>query len=203
MNYSNEITLAIKHLSKNDKIIFRIIKNFGNCNLQPRRKYFNAILQSIIGQQLSVKSANSIIKKFFEYFDGNPTAELIMNAPHEDLRFVGLSNAKTVYVKDLSNKILNREINLNAISKKSDEEVIEELTKVKGIGPWTCHMFLIFVLFRLNILPVNDLGIKRAIMLNYNLKNFPTESEIIKLSKKMKWDPYQSVASWYLWKSLE
>ncbi|KAB2841417.1 MAG: DNA-3-methyladenine glycosylase 2 family protein [Melioribacteraceae bacterium] len=142
-------------------------------------------------------------KRFLEFFEDNPLPEKIIITPDEKLRDVGLSFGKIKYVKDLSHKILNKEISFRGIEKKSDEQIIEELIKVKGVGVWTVHMFLIFTLGRPNVLPVGDLGIKKAIMLNYNLKKMPTEEIVAKISKKNNWSPYNSVAAWYLWKSLE
>ena len=107
------------------------------------------------------------------------------------------------YVKDLAKQIIDKKISLKNIGAKSDEEIIDTLTKVKGIGPWTTHMFLMFVLGRKNILPTGDLGIKKAIMLNYNLKNLPTGEDISKLSKKNNWNPYNTYACMYLWKSID
>jgi DNA-3-methyladenine glycosylase II len=141
-----EILKGIKHLSKHDKVLSTLIKNYGICNLRPRKKYFNLLLSSIIGQQLSVTAADSICKKFLLFFNNNPTPEYVLRVSHEELRQLGLSNAKAKYVKDLSQKIIDKEINLKNIGSRSDEEIMMELTKVKGIGVWTVHMFLIFTL---------------------------------------------------------
>ena len=119
------------------------------------------------------------------------------------LRKIGLSNSKTKYIKDFSSRLINKEISLRGISKKSDEKIIEELVQVKGIGIWTVQMFLIFTLGRQNVLPLGDLGLKRAIMQNYKLTELPGEVEIKKLAVENNWEPYCSIASWYLWKSLE
>lgn len=181
----------------------RIIKKFGKCNLQPHRDYFNALLQAIVGQQLSVKSAAAINGRLFEKFNNQPTPELIIATKDDEFKKIGLSNAKIKYVKDLSARIINKEISLKNFNKKSDEDIIAELTKVKGIGIWTSHMFLIFTLGRLNVLPYGDLGIKKAIMLNYNLRKLPDEQKVIKIAKKHNWAPYNSVAAWYLWKTLD
>jgi len=198
-----KIAEAIKHLSKSDNTLSTLIKKIGTCNLQPRRKYFNLLIRSIVGQQLSVTAASAISKKFFNYFDGKPTPEKIINTSNKLLRSLGLSNAKVKYVKDLSQKIITREINLKNISRLTDEQIIEELTKVKGIGVWTVHMFLIFTLGRFNVLPFSDLGIRKAVMLNYGLKKMPNEAKIIKIAKENNWHPYCSVASLYLWESLD
>ena len=197
-----EIKRAIKHLSKHDNTLSTIIKNIGIINLTPHKKYFNALLDAIIGQQLSMYAADKIASRFMALFNNKPLPEQIFKAKNTSLRAVGLSNAKVKYVKDLSRKIIAKEIHLNKLSKMSDEEIILELTKVKGIGVWTSHMFLIFTLGRLNVLPYSDLGIRKAVMLNFNLKKLPNEKKIKSISKKNNWNPYCSIVSIYLWKSL-
>jgi len=194
---------ANKHLSKNDKVILRIIKKYGKCNLHPRRKYFELLTASIIGQQLSMKSAAAINKRFYAFFNNKPNPENILRTSNTQLRSLGLSSAKTKYVKDLCDKLHNNEISLRGFSKLTDDKIIAELTKVKGIGPWTAHMFLMFTLARPNILPTGDLGIKKAIMLNYGYKSLPDEEEITKLSLKKNWAPYNSYAALYMWKSID
>lgn len=198
-----QLKKAINHLSRYDYAMSRIIKKFGKCNLQSHRDYFNALLKAIVGQQLSIKSAAAINGRLFERFNNQPTPKLIIAIKNDELKTIGLSNAKIKYVKDLSTKIINKEISLKNFNKNSDEEIIAQLTKVKGIGIWTSHMFLIFTLARLNVLPHGDLGIKKAIMLNYNLRKLPDEQKVIKIAKKNNWAPYNSVAAWYLWKSLD
>jgi len=199
---NNEITKAIKYLSKNDNVLSRLIKNYGTCKIEPHKKYFFALLRAITGQQLSMNAAASIEKKLMSYFNNKPTPELVLQTSDENLRTIGLSDAKIKYIKDLSEKVINKEITLRGISKMSDEEIINELTKVKGIGIWTVHMFLIFTLGRLNVLPYTDLGIRKAVMLNYGLKNLPDSNKVIKIAKEKNWHPYCTVASIYLWKSL-
>lgn len=198
-----EIKRAIKHLSMHDNTLSTIIKNIGIINLTPHKKYFNALLNAIIGQQLSMYAADKIASRFMALFNNNPLPEQILKAKDASLRAVGLSNAKVKYVKDLSKKILSCEINLKGLSKKSDGEIISELTKVKGIGVWTSHMFLIFTFGRLNVLPYSDLGIRKAVMLNYRLKKLPDEKKIKSISKKNNWNPYCSIVSIYLWRSLD
>lgn len=194
---------AIEHLSKNDKVLSQLIKKFGTCNLQPHNQYFNSLLRSIIGQQLSVKAAASIYRRFIEYFNHKPRPEDLLQVEDRILRGFGLSNSKVKYVKDLSQKVISKEINIHRLSNKSDETIIAELTKVKGIGGWTAQMFLIFTLGRPDVLPVTDLGIRKAIMLNYGLKKLPDEKKINKIAVEKGWHPYCSIASLYLWKSLD
>lgn len=200
---NNKIEVALQHLSKNDKVMSRIIKKISKCNLTAHRKYYQFLLKTIIGQQLSIYAAASIHKKFLGYFNNDPLPEKIVETEDEKLRSLGLSFAKIKYVKDLSLKIINKEISFQGFKNKTDEEITGELTKVKGIGLWTVHMFLIFCMGRLNILPVGDLGIKKAIMLNYGLKKMPDEKKIKKIAEKNNWSPYNSVAAWYMWRSLE
>lgn len=199
----SEFENGIKHLCKHDKILRDIIKNYGIRNLRSHRKYFNLLLSAIIGQQLSTIAADAIQKRFWTYFSNNPQPELILKTENSVLRSLGLSNAKVNYVKDLSQKVISKELKLKGISSKSDEEVIAELTKVKGIGVWSAHMFLMFTLGRPNILPTGDLGIRKAVMLNYRLKKMPTEHKVEQTAKKNNWHPYCSIASLYMWRSLD
>lgn len=198
-----EYNIGLKYLSKRDKVLRTIIKKYSIRNLTPRRKYFNVLLRSIIGQQLSVKAAQSIYNRFLELYNLKPTAQKIMETEDHILRSCGLSNAKVKYVKDLSNKVILGTLNFRGISKKSDEQIIDELSKVKGVGVWTAQMFLISTLNRPNILPVTDLGIRKSIMLNYQLKNLPDEKTISDIAKKNNWHPYCTIVSLYLWASLD
>jgi DNA-3-methyladenine glycosylase II len=201
--HKSEFEKGIKHLCKHDKILSEIIKNYGIRNLRSHRKYFNLLLGAIIGQQLSTKAADSIEKRFLNYFNNKPEPESILATENSVLRSLGLSNAKVSYVKDLSQKVLSREVKLMGLSIKTDNEVIEELTKVKGIGVWSAHMFLMFTLGRPNILPTGDLGIRKAVMLNYRLRKLPTEQKLLQIAQKNNWHPYCSIASLYMWRSLD
>lgn len=200
---NNHLKKAANHLAKHDKVLSTIIKNNGIINLTCHKKYFNHLLSSIIGQQLSTYAADSIKKRFMNFFKNNPQPELILQTEDLALRSLGLSNAKVKYVKDLSQKIISGELKLRGLSKLTDDEIIAELTKVKGIGVWTTHMFLIFTLGRMNILPVGDLGIRKSVMLNYRLKKLPDERKLNFIAKENNWHPYCSVASLYLWRSLD
>lgn len=195
--------IALESLSNSDKTLSTIIKNNGTCNLTSRKDFFNSLLEAIIGQQLSVKTADAIISRFYAHFGHNPSPEVILGAPDGLLRSLGFSNGKVKYVKDLSLKIMNKEVVLAELDKKSDVEILNELIKVKGIGKWTVDMFLIFTLGRPNVLPTGDLALKKAVMINYKLKEMPTEEKVLKISKKKGWAPYNSLASLYLWKSLD
>lgn len=199
----NKFEIGLSYLNKHDKVLSRISKNYSNRNLTPHRKYFNLLLGAIVGQQLSVKAARSIKNRVFNHFNDLPTPEAILDTPHQVLRGFGMSNAKVTYAKDLSSKIITGEVKLKGFAKMTDDEIISELTKVKGIGVWSVHMFLIFNLARLNVLPVGDLGIKKAIMLNYGLRKLPTEEKVRQIAKKNNWEPYCSIASLLLWHSID
>lgn len=199
----NEFQKGLNHLKQNDPKLASLILTYDKPNLTTHRKYFNLLLGAIIGQQLSILAARSIKNRLFKYYRNNPTPEKIINTPDETLRSFGLSNAKVQYVKDLSHKILNGKVRLKGLSKMTNDEIINELTKVKGIGVWSVHMFLIFVLARLDVLPTGDLGIRKAIMNNYKLKTLPDENKIKLIAKKNNWYPYYSIASLILWHSLD
>ncbi len=194
---------GILHIYNNDKRLAEVIDKVGKCTIRPRKNHYFSFLRSIIGQQLSVKVAEVIANRFWDFFENEPTPEKIMTAGIESLRKLGMSYAKINYVKDLSEKILIKEIHFKNLNKMTEEQIISEYTKVKGIGVWTVHMFLIFTLARLNVLPVGDLGLKRAVMIIYNLRKLPDEKKMFLISKKNNWAPYNSIASWYLWRSLE
>jgi len=200
---STEIEKGINHIYINDINLAKIIDKPEPCSFSHKRNYYDMLLRSIIQQQLSISSAAAIQRKFLNYFDNKPLPKEILKTSHDELRSLGLSNAKAKYVKDLSEKVLAEEIKFIGLGKKSDREIIENLIKVKGIGEWTAHMFLIFTLGRLNVLPVGDSGLKRAVMNVYGLRKMPDEKKILNISKANCWNPYNSIASWYLWKSLE
>lgn len=200
---SEEIGNGICHIYQNDPRLAKIIDRTPKFTPRRHKKYFHSFLNSIIGQQLSVHVASTIRKRLHVYCEGNPLPEKIAAAPQEELRALGLSNAKVRYIKDLSEKVISGEIHFNNLGKKTDEEIIKEFTKVKGIGVWTVQMFLMFTLVRPDVLPVLDLGLRKGIMATYNLKKMPNEKKIYTIAKKYKWAPYSTIASWYLWRSLE
>lgn len=200
---SKEIQNAVTYLKNNDKKLAKVIVNTQKCDLKPHNNYYISLLEAIIGQQLSMKAADSIFRKFMTHFSMEPLPINIIETPAEILRGLGLSNAKVKYVKDLAEKVEDRSLSFKNINKLSDDEIITLLTKVKGIGVWTAHMFLIFTIGRANVLPIGDLGIKKAIKNIYNLNELPNEAAVEVIASDNGWSPYCSVAAWYLWKSLE
>jgi DNA-3-methyladenine glycosylase II len=192
-----------KFLQK-DKHLGVLIKKWGHCIIKPIKKslYFEDLVDAICSQQLSGKAASTIFGRVKKLLGGKISTEAILKKPDQELRNCGLSWAKVRYVKDLAENVKNGRLKVKKLDKLSDEEVIKELIAVKGIGRWTAEMFLMFSLGRPDIFPVDDLGIKKAIsqLFNKSIKTIKKE-ELIKISNR--WAPYRTVASWYLWRSLE
>ena len=199
------LAAAAKHLCDNDPVLEPIIKHFGRCTIEPHHNYYQALVDSIIGQQLSVKAAHTIRGRFYDLFDGNklPKPKDILSMPTDKLRAAGLSYAKAGYVQDLALHILDNKLNFDTIDKLQNQDVIITLTAVKGVGEWTAHMFMMFCMGRLDILPVGDLGIRNGIMKLYGLNDLPSPEQIREIAVKCSWHPYETVASWYIWQSLD
>lgn len=192
------------HLASADPILKKLIAVYGDCTIKPHTDYYRELVDSIISQQLSVKAGRTIFNRFLDLFGGNmPTPEQIIKMDTEKLRAVGCSYAKVAYIKDLAGHIEDGRLDLHHIATLPNEEVIKQLVAVKGIGEWSAHMFMIFSLGRTNILPTGDLGIRKAFMVQYGFKTLPAPQEMLTLSHQNGWNPYESVASWYLWKSLD
>lgn len=195
---------AQKHLAANDTVLARLIKQYGDCTLTPHTDYYAELVSSIISQQLSEKAAATIYRRFLELFnDKLPTPEQIIETDAETIRKVGCSYGKISYMKDLAEHIVDGRLDLENVATMPDDEVIKQLVAVRGIGEWTAHMFMIFSLGRTQILPNTDLGIRKSIMLQYGLKELPTANIMLQISLRNHWNPYESIASWYLWKSLD
>lgn len=204
-SFNKELLKAVDHLKTNDKILAKVIEEIGPCTLRPQTDPFESIVDAVISQQLSMYAAQSIFNRFVNYYKPKnfPSPDDILKTGNEVLRKLGISNAKIQCLKDLCSKINSGEIHLHKFNKLTDEEIVNELIKVKGIGRWTAHMFLIFSLGRLNILPAEDLGIRKGIMKLYRLRKLPDEKKILEIANKNNWSPYFSIASWYIWRSLE
>jgi DNA-3-methyladenine glycosylase II len=192
---------AIKHLKSADPILAAIIEQVGPCKLTYRDPVFETLVRSIVFQQLSGKAATTIFNRLVEAAGGKLTPEAILKLRSPTLRKVGLSKQKASYVHDLATRAQAKEIDFAALPTLSDEEIIAFLTKVKGVGVWTAHMFLLFALRRENVLPTGDLGVRVAIRKFYKKRTMPSAKQIEKLARS--WHPYCSIASWYLWRSLE
>lgn len=199
-----ELKKAARHLAANDAALAPIIKRTGLAALRPHSDYYGALVNSIIGQQLSVKAAASIKQRFRDLFGGRlPSPQQILTKSVEDLRAVGFSHAKAGYVRDLAQHVIDGRLKFDRLPQQSNAEIIAELTDIKGVGEWTAHMFLIFCVGRLDVLPVGDLGIRNGVRALYSLKDAPTPEQIREIALKHSWHPYESVASWYVWRSLD
>jgi DNA-3-methyladenine glycosylase II len=195
---------AADYLAAKDSTLASIITAFGLPSFEAHANYYQALCSSIISQQLSVKAAATIEKRFVDLFDDQfPSPDDILRRSVEELRGVGLSRPKANYIQDLARRILDGTVKFDALDTLTNEEIVVELTKVKGIGEWTVHMFLMFCMGRLDVLPVGDLGIRNGIKQLYLLDHVPSPEEVFRVASENHWHPYESIASWYVWQSLK
>lgn len=195
---------ALEHLKASDSVLAELINTHPAPTFTPHTNYYHELVDSIISQQLSVKAARTIEGRFKDLFGGDfPSPEQILERDIEELRSVGLSRPKANYIQDLARKILDGTVVFDTLDSLSNDEIIEELTRVKGIGVWTVHMFLMFCMGRLNVLPTGDLGIRNGIKQLYGFDHVPEPREIEVLAEQKGWSPYESVASRYIWMSLD
>jgi DNA-3-methyladenine glycosylase II len=201
----NTLAQAMSHLLNNDAALEPIIKRAGIAAIVPHKNYYQELVESIISQQLSVKAAATILKRFVNLFSGSefPTPDQILKKDAETLRSVGLSRQKASYIQDLALKVLDGSVKFNHLDALSNDDVTAELTQIKGVGVWTVHMFLIFCMGRLDVFPVGDLGIKNGIKNLYGFDKVPTVDDMNQIARDNNWHPYESVASWYVWHSLD
>jgi DNA-3-methyladenine glycosylase II len=196
-----EMDRAISYLKRKDPTMNKIVKLVGNYTIKKRNNPFLALVEAIIYQQLTGKAAESIYRKFFNYYGNSfPNPDKILSTPDEVMRSFGLSIRKVEYIKKLSESIENGNLRIELFPNMVDEEIVEQLIKMKGIGRWTAEMFLIFCLGRPDVFPLRDLGIRKAIQKWYFDSESATEKQMSELS--LRWKPYRSTATWYLWKSL-
>jgi DNA-3-methyladenine glycosylase II len=195
---------AAAYLSQHDKTLAPVIAERGLCTIRPHKDYYQELVDSIISQQLSVKAARAIEGRFQDMFGGKfPTPKEILTKNVEQLRGIGFSRAKANYVRDLAQHVLDGKVKFDHLDSLNNDEVTAELTAVKGIGEWTAHMFLMFCMGRSDVLPVGDLGIRNGVRNLYGLKDAATPEQINRIAKQNHWHPYESIASWYVWQSLE
>ena len=193
---------AITHLSKSDPVMAAIIQRVGPYKMDYGQPVFANLVRSIVYQQLHGKAASTIHGRLVAAAKADPvTPESILKLRPEKMRAAGLSKGKTLYIRELARATRDGKIVFERLPDLTDAEVTETLTQVKGIGVWTTHMFLIFALRRPDVLPVGDLGVRAAIKRAYQLEELPKPAEMEKLAEA--WRPYCSIASWYLWRSLE
>jgi DNA-3-methyladenine glycosylase II len=193
---------GMKHLKKNDPALAKIINRLGPYEFRLDDDHYEALVGSIIFQQLAGAAARAILNRFKQIYDGKiPRPRQYLETEEKHLRASGLSPQKIRYIRDLSERVENGVLDLEKLSLLPSDEVVRELDDVKGIGRWTAEMFLIFVLGRTDVLPVDDLGLRKATQKTYRLRNLPSKEKFEQLSKK--WHPYCSIATLYLWRSQE
>ncbi|HEX7861686.1 MAG TPA: DNA-3-methyladenine glycosylase [Verrucomicrobiae bacterium] len=197
------ILAGIEYLRGRDAILAAVIDRTGEFRLKRKRNIFVALVSAIVSQQISTGAARSIYRRLCERAGGEKgLLDCLLKSTPEELRSVGLSPQKQRYLRDLAEKVANGEVHLDALNKLSNEEIIAELTKIKGIGLWTVQMLLIFSLGRLDVFPGGDLGVRTAIRRLYRKRSLPTKPAQLRKYEKL-WQPYGSIASWYCWRSLE
>ncbi len=192
---------AKRILSKKDKVMKKLISNYKDGSLMTRNDVFFSLCKSIIGQQISVAAANSVFSRFKKKCKNKINARTVNKLSFNSLKSCGLSKQKVKGIKDLAKKTLDKSFKPSLIKNMTDEEAIEYLSNLRQIGRWSAEMILLFTLNRSNIWPLQDIGLLRAVSNNYNKKYFPPKSFLDKLYKKF--TPYCSVATWYLWRSID
>ena len=192
---------AKTHLSKGDKVLRKLVRAYPDAELGTRGDAFQTLARSIVGQQISVKAAQSIWARFVIACGGKVKAANVRALMPETLRACGLSGAKAAYILDLANHFHGGLVKPRRWGRMEDEAIIEELIEVKGIGRWSVEMFLIFHMMRPNVLPVGDLGLRRAMERNYNEGEPLTKDQMREIAAP--WDPFSTVGTWYLWRSLD
>lgn len=195
---------AADHLSAHDPVLAPVIARAGLCHIRPHTDYYRELVEAIIGQQLSVKAAAAILSRFLALFDGRfPTPEQILETSPDTLRASGFSRAKAAYVQDLARHVSEDKVDFSKFDGLGNQEIIAELTAVKGIGEWTAHMFLLFCMARTDVLPTGDLGVRSSMQKLYGLDSLPDKAAMEAIAQTNGWTPHLSIASWYLWQYLD
>jgi len=192
---------AINHLKKSDPVLRAIIERIGPYRMEYGPPEFHSLAEAILYQQLNGKAALTIFKRFTALAGEPLTPQGILKLTAEQMRSAGLSKQKSSYLHDMAERAATGQLDFSKLREMSDEEVIKHLTQVKGVGVWTAQMFLMFTLKRPNILPTGDFGVQMAIKKHYKKRKVPKPVQMEKLAKL--WEPYRSIACWYLWKSMD
>jgi 3-methyladenine DNA glycosylase/8-oxoguanine DNA glycosylase len=203
---SKAVLEAVDELARRDKAMRKLIAKVGPATLKSRHRapsatHFAALAESILYQQLAGRAAAAIHARFLALFDGTPTPEAVLALPVDKLRGAGLSGAKAASIRDLAEKVVSGTVELDRVAKLPDDELVRELTLVRGIGRWTAEMFLIFRLGRLDVWPVDDFGVRKGYQQLYALPEMPKPKELDALGERFR--PYRSVAAWYLWRAAD
>jgi len=203
MKWEETLQQGMEYLHGVDPVLRPIIDAYGLPTFRPHSNYYQELVESIISQQLSVKAAATINGRFVDLFGHFPLPEEILSKDIEELRSVGLSGQKASYIRDLAQRVLDGSVRFDHLDSLSNEEIVAELTAVKGIGEWTVHMFLLFCMGRLDVMAYGDLGVRTGIMRLFELDHLPDKTEVLMLADNNSWAPYQSLVSWYAWKVLD
>ena len=197
------IKKAVKYLRQSDPELIPLLDAFKIQDLQPETDYFKSLTRSIVYQQLSGKAAKTISDRFILLYKDKsyPTPVDVINIDHEKLRSVGLSNSKAQYIKNIAHAFLDNPDTYDSLEKMDDQDIIDTLITIKGVGPWTAQMFLMFTLNRPDVFPVTDLGVQKGFKHYYKLSEMPTPGQMLKKSEQ--WAPYRTVVSLYFWRLLE
>lgn len=198
----DHIARALQHLRQSDPVLAEVIRRVGPFDLQPKRGRFQSLVRSILAQQISTAVARSMLRKLEARLAPNKlTPASLGQLSFDELRAIGLSRQKATYLQDLTEKVTSKTVRLHRVHRLTDEEIIAELIQVKGIGRWTVQMFLIFCLGRPDVFAPDDFGLRSAIQRLYGLPELPKRAEAEEIATP--WRPHATVASWYLWRSLE
>jgi DNA-3-methyladenine glycosylase II len=192
---------AVQHLKKSDPILRAIIERIGPCRMEFGPPEFHSLAEAIVYQQLNGKAALTIFKRFATLTGEPVMPEGILKLTEAQLRAVGLSKQKSSYLKDMAERASRGDLDFTRLAEMTDEDVIKHLTQVKGVGVWTAQMFLMFTLRRMNVLPTGDFGIQSAMKKHYKKRKMPKPEHMEKIARA--WEPYRTVACWYLWRSLD
>jgi DNA-3-methyladenine glycosylase II len=190
---------ARRHLSRRDAVLQPIIRTVGACTLRHNPKHFEVLVRSIVSQQISSKAAIAIGNRLFQNV-GRFTPKHLLDATDETMRAAGLSRTKMLSIRDLAQKCADGVVPLKKLGGMDDANILETLMQVRGIGPWTAEMFLIFSLGRLDVLPVGDYGLRAGVLKHYALAELPKKDTLHELTES--WKPYRSIGTWYIWRSL-
>jgi DNA-3-methyladenine glycosylase II len=192
---------ALAHLKQSDPILRNIIEHVGPFKMEYGPPEFHSLAEAIVYQQLNGKAAVTIFKRFTALASDPVTAQGILKLADGEMRSAGLSKQKSSYLKDMAERASRGELDFARLPAMTDDQVIEHLTQVKGVGVWTAHMFLMFTLRRPDVLPTGDFGIRMAMKKHYKKRKLPTPEQMTKIARP--WSPYRSTACWYLWRSLD
>lgn len=202
MSFELELQKGVRTLSRRDPLLRPVAKAHGLPTFRPGDDYFGSLVDAIVSQQISGKAAESILARLNALTGGRATPEVLAALPDEAIRSAGVSPQKLGYLRSLVEHVERNLLKLPVIADLPDEEVIRELTAIKGIGVWTAQMFLLFTLGRLDVLPTGDLGVKKGVQILLDLPEMPTPARMEEIAEERGWAPYRSIASWYMWRML-